>query len=515
MDDSYCASCSRYILPKRHQVPVYSAPTSVPDQQPPSVPPPSPTSASPEKALVKTRSKQGTIRARGGLARGTGRVKANGTLATATKKPAEPAAQPTPVKHRTVIDQGPTPLYCSDECRLADLEERHAAISADFNPLRDLRASPPLPAAPHNSLAGSSDESSSSSSEASSSPDAHDGLHVPDYISWESVSPSVAALAKMYDWSPLPARPAAVVQQEQEDAAEAAEVTSSLEETYTSGVMMAAERIKDALTTPPPQQPSKSHLRHSAPAPSRAREPIPGWTDGSDAWRASVYSMSPKDTEIRGMKKPEERPRAYGSFAASPHRSTGGVYSTVSSDPLQTPTAGNLPTRANTTSDVAQYPLSFARRTDSRTSLSSGSQSLPTSTRSRSLVKKGAEGQLLVPDVTLTVRSPASVASTGSSSWRSSSQRSLVRSPLSRYGSDLSVSVESEEEHEQQSTTSKTTPTKRPTVETRSWSYDHMLTYEVMPMKAEPSTLKRLFLFPGKPTASPASAATPTLSARV
>ncbi|VDC00693.1 unnamed protein product [Peniophora sp. CBMAI 1063] len=510
MDDSYCASCSRYILPKRHQVPVYAAPTTITEHQPPSVPPPSPTSASPEKALVKTRSKQGTIRARGGLARGTGRVKANGTLATATKKPAEPAPQPTPVKHRTVIDQGPTPLYCSDECRLADLEERHAAISADFNPLRDLRSSPPLPAAPHNSLAGSSDESSSSSSEASSSPDARDGLHVPDYISWESVSPAIAGLAKMYDFPPLPARPAAVVQQEQEDVEEAAEKTASLEDTFTSGVMMAAERIKDALVAPPTSKPQQ---RRSAP--SRAREPIPGWTDGTDAWRASVYSMSPKDTEIRGMKKPEERPRAYGSFAASPHRSTGGVYSTVS-DPLQTPTAGNLPTRANTTSDVAQYPLSFARRSDSRTSLSSGSQSLPVGTRARSLVKKGAEGQLLVPDVTLTVRSPASVTSAGSSSWRSSSQRSLVRSPLSRYGSDLSVSAESEEEHETQSTTSKTTPTKRPTVETRSWSYDHMLTYEVMPMKAEPSTLKRLFLFPGKSAASPASTATPsTLSARV
>ncbi|KAI0036531.1 hypothetical protein K488DRAFT_40846 [Vararia minispora EC-137] len=524
LDTSWCPVCGRHILPKRYLVPVCA---TNPEPQPAPAPPPSsPSSSSPDKVTrnpSKPRPRAPTVRPRGGLVRGTGRVRPNGSIKRADSKkdaaptvPAQPE-QPTPIRHRTVIDQNPTPLYCSDECRLADLDAKHY-VPIDYNPHRDIHRdqcpSPTLPPVPHNSLCNSFDETESSIS-ASSSPDSHDGLDASDYLSvpWESMSPSIARLARFYDFPPLPARPKVIEDEATQERSPKPEPHPSLEDTYTSGVMMAGERIKEALCTPRPKQ-----GRGFAQAPTE-RKSVVGWTDGSDAWRASVYSFSsPKDTTIRDLKKPDERPRAYNSFAASTHRSTG-VYSTVSD--VATPTA-SVPTRASTVDDVAQYPLTFARRSDSRPSLGFA-HSLPTTTRS--LVMKGAEGKLLVPDVQLKVRSPSSYASSdigslSTKSWRSCSHRSFVRSPLSRYGSDLSVSVDDDERSSEPKTASK-----RPAVETRSWSYDNVRTYDIMPMPTSSRKekrleqrvvdgkpvlvevevevelpLKRLFLFPAKAT---------------
>jgi hypothetical protein len=154
-------------------------------------------------------------------------------------------------------------------------------------------------------------------------------------------------------------------------------------------------------------------------------------------------------------------------------------------------------------------------------------QSFPALSRRReqSILKPGAEGKLLVPDVKLKASSTSSFSNDGASvsSWRSSSTRSCMRSPLSRQGSEVSVDSDSDvmdtlPAHEQPYSM----PTaKRPSVETRSWSYDNMTTYPVMPMpprkeiryerrvvdgvttvvetevEVQPQ-LKRLFLFPGK-----------------
>ncbi|KAI0322000.1 hypothetical protein OF83DRAFT_1050165 [Amylostereum chailletii] len=497
LDTSWCPVCSRQILPKRFLVPVYPSATQ-PQQAP--APPPSPTSSSPDNAPApptRPSRRQGTVRARGpgGLVRGTGRVKPNGTIKRpdsakdAPAPPAFPSPAPVPIKHRTVIDQDPTPLYCSDECRLADLD------SGDFNPNRDPHLTSPHTAHPvsHPPSSTGDDSESTASTSTSSSPDSIDGIQAPDYLAagWDSLGPSVGALARIYDFPPLPYRPPMPAPSQPEP-------TPNLDEQYSSGVMMAAARIKEALC-PPPQKRSSHGFRE----PPQERKPIPGWTDGSDAWRASVYSFSsPKDSIGRDLKKVDERPRAYNSFAASPHRSTG-VYSTLSEN--STPTAPAM-ARATTSDELLNYPLTFARRTDSRSSMYSGqASSLPVTTRS--LVKKGAEGKLLVPNVQLLVRTPSSyssadTASVSSKSWRSGS----TRSPLSRYGSDFS----DEEEKP-----------KRPVVETRSWSYDNVPTYDIMPMpkrkekryerqvvdgvartvevevEVEP-TMKRLFLFPGK-----------------
>ncbi len=356
---------------------------------------------------------------------------------------------------------------------------------------------------------------------------------------------SIAALARIYDFPPLPPRPTILDE-------EPRETTIEFDNDYQSGIMMAARRIKETLCS---QSDTTKTVRSSGQAPER--RPIPGWTDGSDSWRSSVYSLASPNTPISStsLSRRDERPAAYSSFVASPHRSTG-VYSTIGDNntpmtPIQSagPSRLSSAARANTSDDLySKYALAFSRRSDSRSSLSGSApqaQSFPAPTRRReqNILKPGAEGKLLVPDVKLKASSSTSIHSNDGasvSSWRSGSTRSYMRSPLSRQGSEVSVesgsdSMDALPDHELPCSL----PTmKRPTVESmffhgrllwrsngactaRSWSYDNVTTYPVMRMprrkevryerrvvdgvatvvetevEVQPE-LKRLFLFPGK-----------------
>lgn len=297
---------------------------------------------------------------------------------------------------------------------------------------------------------------------------------------------------------------------------------------------MAARRIKETLCS------HSDWTKTVRPSGQNPRAAIPGWTDGSDSWRTSVYSLaSPNSPTSSAPTSRDERPAAYSSFVASPHRSTG-VYSTIGEN--NTPVASmhsagssrlSAAARANTSDDLySKYSLAFSRRSDSRSSLSGSApqaQSFPAPARRReqNILKPGAEGKLLVPDVKLKASSSSSFHSNDGasvSSWRSGSTRSYVRSPLSRQGSEISVgsgsdSMDALTDHNELPCSVPTM--KRPTVETRSWSYDNMTTYPVMPMpprkeiryerrvvdgvttvvetevEVQPQ-VKRLFLFPGK-----------------
>lgn len=514
-------------------------------------------------AMRQARRTTGTIRQKGpgGLVRGTGRVKPNGTIKRSDPKrdagSAVPQAlaqvSPVAVKHRTVIDQNPTPLYCSDECRLADLNSMYGGLALDYNPDRDPRDSPPLPPVPHNSFStipSLADESDCSSP--SSSPDSQGSTLASECNPFASecsdINPSIAALARIYDFPPLPPRPPMLDEEPREPAI-------GFDNDYQSGIMMAARRIKETLCS---HSDSRKTVRPSG-WNQRERGPIPGWTDGSDSWRSSVYSLASPNAPVSSTSliSRDERPAAYSSFVASPHRSTG-VYSTIGDN--NTPTASvhspsssrlSAAARANTSDDLSsKFALAFSRRSDSRTSLSGSApqaQSFPSSTRRRdqNILKPGAEGKLLVPDVKLKASSTSSYHSNDGasvSSWRSGSARSHMRSPLSRHGSEVSVESGSD------STDALPDPddlpcslpsAKRPTVESmltlhgrlslvvdtvstaRSWSYDNVTTYPVMPMpprkeiryerrvvdgvttvvetevEVQPQ-MKRLFLFPGK-----------------
>ncbi|PPQ81460.1 hypothetical protein CVT24_001449 [Panaeolus cyanescens] len=339
-----------------------------------------------------------------------------------TKKGAKRQIKKPILKQKTIIDQGPTPLYCSEECQLADLCKRP----------RDIPIQSPT----------------TSTSESEQSP----------------VESSYDKLARMYNFPPLPPPPPVI------DATEDIKPTYE----YTSGIMMAGKLI-DSLCT----KPSK-HTGPYRPAPER--KVVPGWNDGSNAWRASVYSFaSPKSAQDPFQ---EIKQKAYGSPATSSYRRPTKVYSSCS-----LPAVSTVNVSAHSASDdlIHKFSETFARRSESRISMhnptpsrsssSTVGPSSPTSTRSvplspkreRSLVAKGAEGRLCVPEgVTLKVRTTSSSSVCSSGNTASSRSRS-VRSPLSA----TSVSSEDDEEAVMY-------PFSRPKVETRSWSYDNLKTYPIM-----------------------------------
>ncbi|KAM5535015.1 hypothetical protein V8D89_011388, partial [Ganoderma adspersum] len=444
-DSIWCPVCSRQIVPKRIHVPVQPHPTPAPPASPNASQPK--TSQHHDAPARLTRGKTGTIRPRAqGLVHGTGRVKPNGAIkrsptkdvtadATSNAIPApKPAAS---VRHRMVIDQTPAPLYCSDECRLADLQSYHSAIDIKYNPDRDCSS-------------GASYESRSSTSSPITTSNT---AQAPPAPKGDCGADAYARLSAMYGFAPLPPPPPFA----RKSAAPVEEPVPRLE----GGIMMAARRIQAALCTEKPKKSSWGLPVHSEPEDDN--KPIPGWTDGSNAWRASVYGFAPPRDFTRT--DPDDAAiRAYGSYVATPHRSRG-VHSTMgeskpAAEVKTSASMSSLPSRAvdaSTQELYRQYSASFTRRSESRTSIHTRGTGLSTSptgsTRSSfarevSLLKPGAEGRLLVPDVKMR-RVNSSVSSTGGSSSTSWGSQSAVlsnasvvgrkRSPLSRQNSDASV----------------------------------------------------------------------------
>ncbi|KAJ7212002.1 hypothetical protein GGX14DRAFT_621236 [Mycena pura] len=484
MDDSlssYCAVCDRQIIPKR---------TLVSLAAPVANPPPPPELDAPR------RTKQGLARNRSGLVHGTGRVRPNGTIKR------HDSAPPVPVRTRVVIDQSPAPLYCSAACRQKDLED--------------------FAGRPNYSDSASSDTSDDADSLVSVSNTSQDGT----YRRSTPNSRSIAVLQRECGLLPLPA-PTTETYNEL-----APRVTPAparpLE--YTSGVMMANRRMEAIL--PKPLKPGER---------AGPLTPVPGWTDGSQAWRASTYSFAPPPRSRADASDPNCA--AYGSFVASPHRAGSGVVATTALSAPASPTAASCSSSSSSRNSdlLSSFEDSFARRSSSRISLfspgtSPGSSvvgSPPRKTRTLS----SAGGMLLVPDVIMRPRSGTSGSSasldslpqrTRSSTARRYSAGALpaqsypgarcrMRSPLS-IGSrsdddEQECDTESEDPEEEayvRSSAAEDHPPRRPNIETRSWSYDNVRTYPVMslpPLKevrvvdgAEvevevPRPMKRLFTF--------------------
>ncbi|KAF7347130.1 WD-REPEATS-REGION domain-containing protein [Mycena venus] len=148
---------------------------------------------------------------------------------------------------------------------------------------------------------------------------------------------------------------------------------------YTSGVMMAHKRI-DAIL-PKPLKPGER------PPPLKA---VPGWTDGSQAWRMSTYSFAPPPKTHADVLDPSRK--AYETCVASPHCSAqSGVSASSSSAGALSPSGGyssalTSPISVNTASSsslnselLSSFEDSFARHTSSRLSLASSPSSSYTS----------------------------------------------------------------------------------------------------------------------------------------
>ncbi|KAJ7784429.1 hypothetical protein B0H16DRAFT_1402343 [Mycena metata] len=432
-------------------------------------PPPSPQHDSPRRA------KQGTLRQRSGLVQGTGRVRPNGTIKAA------------PLKTRIEIDQSPAPLYCSDECRQKDDEYFHARpVYLNNSDTSDDQADDALRTARHLQQPRRSTPNTRSL----------------DYLERTvGLPPLPPPTSETYDeFAPKVHRPA------------------YRPPAYTSGVMMAHRRIDAVLP--------KALKPGERPPPF---VPVPGWTDGSQAWRASTYSFAPPPQSRADVLDPNRA--AYQSFVASPHRSAAsGVTASSSSSggsPPASPTTSGTPSSLNSEL-LSSFEDSLARRTSSRLSLfpspasslslsvspPSASTSMGGSPRKANRAQMAAKGMLLVPEVLMRqqqqpqpVRSADSLVGMVSKVERAGRSHSAgsfpacgsgrrMRSPLS---SSSTSSSSDDEEREGSGSSGKTEPedaeeaayvhaygdesttaVRRPNIETRSWSYDNVRTYPVM-----------------------------------
>ncbi|KAI6132272.1 hypothetical protein EDD16DRAFT_1776001 [Pisolithus croceorrhizus] len=340
--------------------------------------------------------------------------------------PSKPAPQP---KLCTVIDQGPIPLYCSDECRLKDLSRLDA---------------PPHPShpVPHNS----SDRSVQCKSEDESNGFVSFSLDSRSSSSDSGpVSPSLTTLSAIYGFPPLPPAPPILPTSAKPSPPEPQHLHD-----YQSGIMMSAKHIQAALCAP------QSTKRPWLNEPQPPCKPIPGWTDGSQDWRESVYSFSPRSSSI-----------------VAPGLETKPCPVAASNGPRATLTCSEADQL-----DVKVLPLS--RCPESRTSsftpsTSCPSQSLPPLSPSSTT----STSTLLVPNVTVPPHHSSS-----------QSVSSCISSPLSRYPSEVSEDSMLNEER----SSSDSVPS-QPSVSVRSWSYNNVrgeVEAEVGPQVKHP------FLFAGK-----------------
>ncbi|KAF9533240.1 hypothetical protein CPB83DRAFT_867190 [Crepidotus variabilis] len=414
-DTAWCPACDKQIQPKRYFVPVPPAITPVPQ------PPP---------------------HHKGGLVSGTGRLRALKAQRQAQAAAAAAAAANT--KHRLVIDNGPIPLYCSDACHLADINDRATDESRHEQP------APTKPKKPSTKRSSTASSSASSSSSASLSTP-------PKPLS------SIEKFASAYNF-PIPP-PAPTFE----------EPTSPAYSTqqYTNGIMMAGKLISELCPTKPAAK-QGGRYPTSPPEPTKI---TPGWNDGtgSSAWRSAVYNFT---------SAPSQQPalgRSQSAQVASPRRRTPSSSSSS--------VAMSHPSPLESSELIAQFNDKFTKRCEARmgnTSASSSTTVTPSCaspTRERSILASSAQGKLLVPDVKLKVRTgsssslssmrsrtPLSAPATTSVTASGSSSRRSIRSPLS-----ASLSHSDEDERYSTSFT-----LRRPTIETRSWSYDNVPTYPIM-----------------------------------
>lgn len=311
------------------------------------------------------------------------------------------------MKQRLIIDNGPIPLYCSDACHIADVKARRK--DAPQNPAREETAS-----------------SSASSSSIVTPPQTDKPLTPRERF------------AKAYGITLPPLPP---------QSSDPDEGHPPLD--YTGGNMMAGKFIDSMCAIKSKSGPAKI---------------IPGWDDGSTAWRSAVYNFTPQSPSDPFFKHVHPSASSNAQFHRSSSRSSSSAPAAPS--PLENDEL------------IAKFNEKFTTRCEARLAQSSSNSrsSTPTSQpikRERSILQPGAEGKLLVPDVKLKVRTASSASVSGANATpRSPGSRKSAKSPLSRTGG-------SDEEQEEIRTSF---TLKRPTIESSSFiSHTHFmpLTYHI------------------------------------
>ncbi|KAK7056922.1 hypothetical protein VNI00_002640 [Paramarasmius palmivorus] len=416
----WCPVCDRQIAPKRTQVPIPPEPTVIPP-------------------YVHSQRKR-----RGFLEGTTSQLKQAQAFAKQQQQ------QHQPQRLRTVIDQGPCPLYCSEECRLEDITSRSSWRGADDDkyPTYSL-----YPFTTNNSSGSDPDETDSISTSSTS-----DSLPSPTEELPPKKSSSYSSFPFKTSSSPATSSPSLIT----------AHASSSL---MSSGAL-----DNDFLPLVPPKRPfvtaeqrSKS-FQHPPSRPSTASSvATPRYRNGS-CERSTPCSL-PTNTDdllskfsLSFSRRSESRVSLYSGTSTPDY----GAHAPLSTSPSRRPLAAHgllVPDILTSRPSTCSSRPPTARRNSSTSSISN---------RSRT----------------------GSMASVGSS-------RPSIHSPLGQYGSDSELEEE-EEEYAPRSPVSASgycSPfEKRPALETRSWSNDNFKTVTLKSSRrsAPPSRPdgKRLFLFP-------------------
>jgi hypothetical protein len=224
------------------------------------------------------------------------------------------------MKTRTIIDQSPLPLYCSDECRMVDLHRLDGGFEYDFDPLCSAEAQSPPALSP--CRPGSDVSDPESVPEPCLFPSITSLDHMASARTYAEMGPEIARIATQCNFPPLPPPMPLATQKPAPRAATLAD--------YNGGIIMAGRRMKEVFAQPPLKKGMSPAERYTAELERKVRKPIPGWTDGSDAWREDMYSISPgKDWTVLdphdkanrtslAWTPAEDRPRSRADTAVTP-----------------------------------------------------------------------------------------------------------------------------------------------------------------------------------------------------
>lgn len=418
LDTSWCPVCDKLILPRRYAVAI---------EAPPPVLAPPPLTRQPSgrgkaggtanahlKALARNHG--------GGLLHGTGRIRPGGGLkrnaSTSNMVPTLQQQQPAPAipiaaRERIVIDQGQTPLYCSDECRKADLELANIPLSRsapmDFPvlqhiapPSSTLASPPPVSPTPPPVLP-------KSSRSASNGQHTRAGLH----LNLSEVENSDSSLTAMSNYATSDASQTSPETEEQKTLTEgeglqgvSAQLQKLLVNAEQTGLRTSSTAaafqslsVNSSVDRSPPKSSAivQSPISPTSPAAkARARSAI------------ELYAKYPLFSKSRSTSRSASRqnlnltaaPTVSGSYTDAYAISSTSPSSIAQMSPEQvvclSPTvavSGSLPVDQH----ANDAPLGF----ENLAKLYAGRKLSTRHTEPRSILAKGAEGKLLVPNVKL------------------------------------------------------------------------------------------------------------------
>lgn len=430
LDTSWCPVCDKLILPRRYAVAIEAPPPVL-------APPPltrQPSGRGKAGANANAHLKALARNHGGGLLHGTGRIRPGGGLkrnaSTSNMVPTLQQQQPAPAipiaaRERIVIDQGQTPLYCSDECRKADLELANIPLSRsapmDFpilqhqlgtHPLQfnAAVALPPLPAKPSPKLQAIPLDASRDTSNGQAT---RAGLH----LNISEVENSDSSLTATSNYATSDASQTSPETEEQktltdqkqrvvEDNAELHGVSAQLQKLLVNDGGKDQTGLRTSSTTTAFQSLSvNSSVDHSPPKSSASvQSPVSPTSPAAKARARSaieLYAKYPLFSKSRSTSRSASRqnlnltaaPTVSGSYTDAYAISSTSPSSITQMSPEQVVSLPQSPASPS----MQDIPTGF----ENLAKLYAGRKLSTRHTEPRSILAKGAEGKLLVPNVKL------------------------------------------------------------------------------------------------------------------